>query len=394
MLLVTSISISLVTGEFFLRIVLTPGDYLLASLVNDPILDHKLTPNSPGHDSWGYRNTSVPRHVDIVTIGDSQTYGVGAAASNSWPAKLNTLTDKNVYNLSLGGYGPPQYYYLLEKNALKLNPSLVLVGFYFGNDLHDAYTLVYTKDYWKNLRKPDFVVAEPIASRRSRPSRGRQILRPFRDWLSHHSVLYRLAITSFGNWLRVLEVNYLQWTDDNITMLENKEHNISTTFEPWIKLGALNVKDPKIQEGLRVTLELLYQMKRLCVKSGVDCAVVLIPTKESVFSRFIENKRGLKNSDIIDELLINERAVNKTIKEYLRKNEIGYIDVLPALKGAVERQTIYPQNEDGHPTKEGYQIIAEAVAEYLRDRTAGKRAYKNDIARLDIAETGDAGGEY
>ena len=64
---------------------------------------------------------------------------------------------KKVYNLSLGGYGQVQYYYLLKNKAFKLNPFLIIVGFYYSNDLSNVFNIVYTRNYWEHLRRPDFI---------------------------------------------------------------------------------------------------------------------------------------------------------------------------------------------------------------------------------------------
>src|SRR5262249_19883213 len=135
LLLVFSTLISLAIGEIVIRMLVNPGDFLEPYLVDDDILVYKLTPNSSGHDSWGFRNKRVPASAKIVTIGDSQTYGVSASAGNSWPSQLQKLMKEDVYNLSLGGYGPVQYYYLLKNRAIDLRPRIIIVGFYFGNDL-------------------------------------------------------------------------------------------------------------------------------------------------------------------------------------------------------------------------------------------------------------------
>jgi hypothetical protein len=129
-----SVVTSLAAGEGLARLLVNPVNYLEPYLFKDEVLGHKIEPNSSGHDSWGFRNKTVPKSAKIITIGDSQTYGVSAAAKHSWPATLQELRDESVYNLSLGGYGPAQYYYLLNSKALVLEPRLVIVGFYFGND--------------------------------------------------------------------------------------------------------------------------------------------------------------------------------------------------------------------------------------------------------------------
>src|SRR5919198_6291763 len=138
-MLALSVALALLLGEGLARLVLVPVDYLMATPVFDPILGIRLEPGASGHDQWGFRNREIPHRVDVVTIGDSHTYGVGVPRRSSWPAQLSELTGRQVYNAALAGYSPVQYYELLRRYALRLKPSVVVVGFYFGNDLPEAY---------------------------------------------------------------------------------------------------------------------------------------------------------------------------------------------------------------------------------------------------------------
>jgi len=363
---VLSISISVVFGEAVVRMIVDRVDYLETYLVDNDILGHKARPLSSGHDSWGFRNYYVPSSVKIVTVGDSQTYGISAAAKHSWPAQLQQLMHESVYNMSLGGYGPVQYYYLLKTKALDLRPSFIIVGFYFGNDLIEAYNIVYTKDYWNNLRRADLVFKQEARVNASVNIQTHKFVGNFRDWLSHHSVLYRMFTLSIGDIFRFFEMRYsYSLLDGNITILEDKKHNIRTGFTPAARLTALDLRDPKILEGLRLTLELFRQMNDLCLRRGIDFAVVLIPTKETVFADLIGGNRTLKNSSVIDELLANERQVNELMKKYFDRYLIPYIDALPNLRIAVRKKSVYPSNQDGHPNADGYQVIAKSIEQFL-----------------------------
>src|SRR6266540_5105324 len=114
-LLFLSLAFSLILTECIMRVLFSPVDYLQPYLIYDNELRAlRVKPNSAGHDSWGYRNKAVPNIVDIVAIGDSQTYGISAKSNDSWPSQLQKITQKTVYNLSLGGYNPMQYYILLK----------------------------------------------------------------------------------------------------------------------------------------------------------------------------------------------------------------------------------------------------------------------------------------
>ena len=56
---------------------------------------------------------------------------------------LARSTGKNVYNLVMGGYGPNQYYYLLQTKAFGLKPAAIIGGLYMGDDFDNAYRITY-----------------------------------------------------------------------------------------------------------------------------------------------------------------------------------------------------------------------------------------------------------
>src|SRR6267143_427695 len=115
------------------------GDHAIEQkLVPDPELGNRLAPNIVGLDSNGFRNDVVPTRADIVAIGDSQTWGVNADRQDAWPQQLAKLSGRSVYNMSLGGYGPVQYWVLTDR-AQKFSPRIIIVGLYFGNDFYDTY---------------------------------------------------------------------------------------------------------------------------------------------------------------------------------------------------------------------------------------------------------------
>jgi len=368
LLLTLSILISIMIGEALLRKLFDPVDYLQAQLIPDDILGHRVRPDR--YDSWGFRNKAVPASVKVVAIGDSQTYSILTTASDSWPGKLQKLTGQDVYNLSLGGYGPVQYYQLLKDKAFQLNPSLVIVGFYFGNDIFDAYNMVYTKDYWRHLRRPDLVIGAEPSVQISKPATPREhkFLGGIRNWLAENSILYRISVFSFGNVFQFLEVKYSRSTiDPDITILENKEAQIRTAFRPLEELHGLDLQDARVQEGLRLTLQLFREMRDLCSERGVEFVVVLIPTKESVFAEYIAENKDIRNSNIINQLLGNEREASRLSKSYFNEHGITYIDVLPDIRRALPKTNPYPRNLDGHLNPTGNEAVARAIQNTLKD---------------------------
>ena len=361
-LILTLISVvfGLLLAEGVARIFLDPVDYLKPRKIEDEILGFKLGPNSGAHDSWGYRNRSVPDRADIVAIGDSHTYGISAKASDSWPSLLEKLTGKLTYNLSLPGYGPVQYYHLLKTKAFDLDPSVVVVGLYFGNDLLDTYKSVYNNEYWKHLRRAGFQSDEIVKNKEVDIDKFSYKLRHF---LPGNSVVYRIISSSVvGDELRQLRRIY---QGEEIIMYENIEYNIQTGFMPAVRLRALDLNLASVREGLRISLDLIDKMNMICKEKNTEFLVVLIPTKESVYSDFIGNNSSLPNTEIIDELLANESEVRKLVINHLDNNDIAFVSVVDALRGRTRYEQLYPTNFGTHSNKNGYRIIAKSVAQNL-----------------------------
>lgn len=380
LLMLIAVALFLLAAEGLSRVFFDPTDYLWRRLKSDDILRYGVEPNTRGHDSWGFRNKSVSTRADIVAIGDSQTYGTSALAKHSWPSILGKLTGAEVYNMSLGGYGPAEYLYLMEHKALQLKPYLIIAGFYLGNDLPDAYTAVYSVAYWQDLRspEPDFEEDRSLDTQKATvemkiPPPRKSLWMRFKirvykitQWLSGHSVLYRvITATYLGDMMRQ---HRMIETGEEIVMLKDDEHDINTGFTPERRLQALDLKRPDLLEGLRLSLGFFNNMNEIASREGVPFLVVIIPTKESVFADFIEGNDSLQHSEKIDRLIENERRVNGIVKSYFREHGIAYLDVLEPLKNAAGNEQIYPNNYNGHPNKNGYRVIAEFIGQNLDDR--------------------------
>ena len=362
LLIIVSIFIALLIAEGAARLVYDPIDFLKPVTLRDEVLRYRIEPGSGAHDSWGFRNKGVPVGAEIVAIGDSHTYGISARARSSWPSQLEELSGLSVYNMSLPGYGPAEYFLLLKDKAPQLKPELIIAGFYLGNDLKDSFTAVYGVPIWQDMRQPD-IAAVDIESSPGVKDEGSFNLS---EWLSQSSVLYRLVSSSaVGDRLR--QRRRLGRGED-VVMLQDKEHGMSTGFTPDRRLKGLDIDNVEVREGLRLSLEFFDRMNILAREKGMGFLVVIIPTKESVFSSLIEGNETLPASEKIDRLIQSERSVNEAVKRYFTEHGIDYIDVLPELQEASYSEQIYPANFGGHSTKNGYRIIAETINENLGEK--------------------------
>jgi lysophospholipase L1-like esterase len=307
------------------------------------------------------RNPAIPERAEIVTIGDSQTYGVSAMAFNSWPSWLSRMTGQSVYNVALGGWGPIQYEVLLEELAFTLNPKTVVLGLYLGNDVFDAYRVVYGLDHWKSRRLADgATLISPYES--VNRARGLSALVRFRAWIGQKSILYRLAVSSAGQLLGRLEIA-LRSVDPGITIIDDPD--LRTAFTPQRRLLGLDRSRPEVQEGLRLTFDALERMIGKTREKGIQLVVLVIPTKEAVFEERLIGRPDLANADAIKVLLGAEAEIREEIKRFVETRGIPFVDPRKAMTSAGDTEPIYPSNEGGHPVSAGYRAIAAAVAEEI-----------------------------
>jgi hypothetical protein len=372
---VVSVSVGLLLCEFGSRLVLNPADYLNVGMLKDPVLGAIPSPTAKGgFDALGFRNRTVPETADIIAIGDSQTYGNTATMDDSWPYALGRLMGRPVYNMGLGGYGPNQYLEILKTKALPLKPRMVICGLSLTDDFDNAFHLTYGLDYWAYLRTlPGVKVDFDTWDTGTGPAPSWQ--KKMRVWLSQHSVIYQLVVhTGLGNRLngRFQIRHAAELYPGSTTSLIIPEKHIEEAFWPAQNLRGLDQDRESVHEGMRITFVLLKEMNEICRKNNIQFVVVVIPTKEMVFSQYLADNPKIALSDVVGKLLVNERlALDRTFK-FLTDANIPYVDPLPALQKSAEQELFAHTAADTHPNKNGYRVIAEAVAERLKQAETEK----------------------
>ncbi len=212
--------------------------------IDDALLGSMVKPNAWGHDANGYRNDEVPSNVDMVALGDSQTWGMNAPREDTWPYVLGDLTDQSVYNMGTIGFGPVEYWAQVQVALAELSPEVIVTALYFGNDFYDAYESVYLRDAFASRRKPD----------------AEQIL--FDDTVG------RLA--------------------NEIGMVQSdaaySDERVGTKFTVAYRSLAVQLDEPRIAEGMRITKDVLLDIHSQALAQGIRLVVMLLPTKESVYA--------------------------------------------------------------------------------------------------------------
>ncbi|MEE3327033.1 MAG: hypothetical protein VX252_06855 [Myxococcota bacterium] len=369
--LLFAVAISLLAFEFGLRLTRERMDYLAPELIQDPILGYRIEPHTGGHDRWGFRNLAVPERSDVVAIGDSNTWGVAARWDVTWPSWYARKSGKGVYNLGVSGYGPAEYLHLMETKALALEPGLILVGFYYGNDFSDTYRSVLLQENWSDWRTESMRgLARSENSTYSMPGapfindEGAKAnpVKQVRNWLRRHSMLFRI-IEEGPIGTRVNAWGDQQQAFGGSACDFSLEVPFSTVVQIEENLRGLDLTRPAIEEGLELSLLFLKHLALLAQEHGAELVVVLIPTKVSVLmDRSNATPPGCEK--LLEQALFNEEQVDERVRAFLSKEGIPFVETRNEMRKSAQEKSIYLRSADSHPNGAGYEVIADQVVAF------------------------------
>lgn len=394
LLLFISVVFALLVGEMFLRFF--PREMAKGvSMIEDDILMIKAAPNTDwtgegeegGYiwDNNGFRNKKVPEKADIVVMGDSMVLGLRAKREEAWPQVLGELTGKEVYQMGHCAYGFPHYYHLIDK-AIELEPEKIIISFYVGNDLYDAYNLVYSKDYWKEYRNSEIEksrineydkVQEQNSDIKAAVVQGVdtnswkfQLLK-IRLFVREHSKLYGLL----GDGTRAIreKIGLAQSQEDiqmNIQRLgENNpglafhydKEPIQTVLSPQYRHEAFDLDNSIAKDGYRITKTMIEKIDKKLKENNIQLIIAIVPSKELLYAKYMERNNEsipveLKNVSMTTEKLVND------FKNYCDDNQILHHDItMDWLEALKQGRSLFPDTIDSHPNAGGYRVVAESV---------------------------------
>jgi hypothetical protein len=291
--------------------------------------------------------------------------------------------------MALGGYGPAQYMLLLQ-DSLKFSPGLIIVGLYLGNDIVDAVDRVYAADVHADLRSSGDAASFPekdqlweeqteISDRfvkeyllnRSSP---KELHRVVSFWLLNKSAMFRYFCSA--GWMRFFDPWVHRRTEAAIAWANEfpelgsvyKDGKFSSVLTTNYRLGLLDLSKRRIQEGVRLTQEIIIGMNNITRSEGINFMIALIPTKESACLT-IKEKQEKHLKRIEADLLKNESKIREILTEVMIANNVPHIDVTNDLVQGVEAgEMIYRGDDDGYPMPQGYRRIAQSIYKAMKER--------------------------
>ena len=297
-------------------------------ILSDPytgVRARPLYPELPGvgpNDILGFRNRRVPNVADVVCIGDSQTYGNNAHLEENWPSQLRLALGQPrpvVYNASVGGWGGVQYLDAFS-NLTLLQPRVVVVAFYSGNDPLDSFSMAYGVDRWAALRVDPTLTAADAPAVDYPPAAG-------------------------DAW----EVEFAGGP--------------STTFTPGLRLKS-NQNHPAVSAGYAIMAEVGRQISVQAAELGVHVVYAIIPTKELVYAPRVKAE-GIEAPAAYESLVrLEQEHIGELARQLASLPASAYVDVVKPLQAAASatHERLYPGDTNGHPFRAGYEVIGETIA--------------------------------
>jgi len=301
-------------------------------------------------NSLGYRDDEFPlkktARLRILAIGDSFTFGYAGTSDEAYPnvveRELRTQLGENDIEVVNAGFAACQYpdtYYLYLKNSgLALDPDIITVGLFVGNDLdHD----LAGENTWSE------VDADGL------PTRIHNTLARVENgyWVSRNrSLRYRLPIGRDSHIAQAI-----------ISLLRAAGPEKPRTFNQWIYRKDY---EPRTTEAVEKVEKLLLAMKALADARGIPIVFVVMPTREQVYP---------EDYDFSADAFMAEYDLDKPqrlLGEFFEAHGMTELDLTPALRAAPHDTMLY-YALDQHWNERGNELAGRAIAEFLVERGVG-----------------------
>lgn len=319
----------------------------------DPVLSARYRPNSVCHrkstefdiyakiNNLGFRGNddidlAHPKGKRVLFIGDSFTFGHGVKTEETFPEITKQILAKNNFNIEVINAGMEgselsRYYLQIKSDAAKIEPELIIVSIYLGNDLAEQNYFEWINTDNKGLpthikNTINFIDTDGGNKQRSGP-RLYQI-----KFLRDLHLFVFLYEAFFGK---------SQYTTQ-----------IAINGTPCYLDPKCNEVKPQIEKAGK----LILGINQITSDNNAKLLIVIIPW-EIQLPINLTQKSGVS-------IIVNEQKrhyLSNLLASFLKEKQIPYVNLLDAFENYKgEDRVFYPQ--DRHWTFAGHQITANAIA--------------------------------
>ncbi len=299
--------------------------------------------------------------IKIMAIGDSHTFAVGVSSDEAWPNALEQILFKGdirsgtVYNCGVSGYNLGQYLLRIRQMKAILKPHILLIGFCLASDVYDLMPpqkngfvfgdnvgrVYFDLDKYGNLIEKRELAGKEIEIS---PYSSMSLLMKIRTTLRHSAFFRRFKRSRFLIWA-----------------VFNMGPQISSIWMGPSTALKINLDDES-KFRWQLTEALIREISVEAKEDNISVVLVNIPYLPQIYDNIWKGSFG-KFPKEYDRWIAGRR-----LEDICSKSEIYYVDTTPKfVDEARKKKKWFHYKFDAHPTAEGHRIIAETVAEFLKN---------------------------
>jgi hypothetical protein len=274
----------------------------------------------------------------VLMVGDSFVFGVGVEDSETFTALLPAgLSPEGIeaegLNAGIPAFGIPDAESWLRRHGVELNPDVVVIAVFLGNDLVDA-----SPDREQILLVDGLLVPSQSAG-------------GFKAWLHRHSHLF-VAVKG------LLEQPGFQPLRTKLGLGEPWQ--VRTLRE---ELGVYRKSaDLDLKPSIDATDEALGRFQDLSSQLGFELLAILIPSEIQLDP---ERWQGSLTRLGLDSTEYDPSTPTRIFQKLLARHEIPTLDLGPAFAAGLSRGEELFFRFDRHWTVEGHQLAADELARFM-----------------------------
>lgn len=305
--------------------------------------------NTVAFDEGGFVFSSTARpprtaRHRLLVLGDSFTESAQVPYDDTWPALTahRLGLDWDVVNAGVSGYGTDQALRFLERIAHDVNPDLILLMMFTGNDLtdndHELYSTV-----GLGLPKPHVVVVDGELSWVPGPTPSSAAWVPVKDWFRDHSRAY-LFVRDSTHRIRV----------------QRRDRGEGPEALPAHWVVYQHPTPPAMKRAALVTSRLLRELRSEAERLDVPLGVLLLPAAFRVEPE-VRVEALSRYFAMADSSRFRPAKPDSLLSWALREAGVAHANLLADLTSA--RASVDSTLYGDHLTRRGHRVVANSAAE-------------------------------
>lgn len=325
-------------------------ELLKSQTVREKVLE--LTEISFAIDERGFRETIPLETAEIVTLGDSFTFGSSVDQDQNWPKVLERLTGRPVYNLGTFSSSPAQQVMLIQhllgqpENVCR--PRRLVWMIFEGNDLEDSFSPLRPRELSAAL-SPGRIIQSTVLE---------TILSVLPARLGEGSLIHRLKTGKLRFRWDEPGADGGMWEVDGVRLsrplYSSKKHGMRVFLPEFIdraKQGPGYVLSHPNRSALEQCLRVMADLSRA---KGCRVSVVLMPTAARLYGKYFDGFPKISESPHFLDFVAE------------KSKELGFqvINLAEELAGPAAEKLLF-RRDDSHLNEAGNQVVAELLAKRL-----------------------------